>query len=299
MQVDRQILEGCSGNLIPNVWYELFKRSNKPDLVAIILLGEICFKYRAGDMINGKMQVSYKYFQAKFGFTRSQIRDAFVRLEEREIITRQVVTQTRGHQTYGGVLYLHFNEKRLVHLQQSVLSARNKILTPPQEKSNTYNKNSNNKNYCLTQKDLDLVNTNLEVPISLAECTKLIDEIHCKYPKLLFPSKICLLKYLKKALESRGVHKKPQTQLIEQVSQPSEENLDGKVKRMLLNLYGPRAYASWFSRIKVESSQTGSYAVVLPNKFMRDWIEQHYRELILGCISNIDGLVSEVTFLTA
>ena len=91
------------GNIIPHPWYRhITLESGKPDLPAIIILAEIVYWYRPiqtldkrgkplrckhfdGDMF----QCSAAYFEAKFGFTKTQARRAIARLEEGGLIRRE------------------------------------------------------------------------------------------------------------------------------------------------------------------------------------------------------------------
>ena len=91
------------GNIIPHPWYQhITLESGKPDLPAIIILAEIIYWYRPiqtldkrgkplrckhfdGDMF----QCSAAYFEAKFGFTKTQARRAIARLEEGGLIRRE------------------------------------------------------------------------------------------------------------------------------------------------------------------------------------------------------------------
>ncbi len=91
------------GNIIPHPWYQrITLESGKPDLPAIIILAEIIYWYRpiqsldqSGKLILRKrfdsdmFQCSAAYFEAKFGFTKTQARRAIARLEEMGLIRRE------------------------------------------------------------------------------------------------------------------------------------------------------------------------------------------------------------------
>lgn len=288
-------LEGFSGNIIPTVWYSTFKTAGKPDLVSITLLGEICFKYRVGEMQGLRWQAGYKYFEAKFGFSRNQVRDAFIRLEKQGVILREVLTQTRGCQTYGGVLYIKLNLQRLFSLQRKNFPYANKIPCPPMEKSELNNKNSNN--YNLTEKDIEKLNCSSVKKLSREEWEKYIEEIQARYPKLLFPSKLCLIAYIQKAAGSLKGPTLLSSELPDLNSSCKEKDLENKMKHELFKSYGSKLYASWFSKLKIESFSTGICLISLPTKFMRKWVCEHYLEVILSCLKGIDALISEVRFL--
>lgn len=297
MKERKQFEKQFVGNIVPNVWYSIFKAANKPDLVAITLLSEICFKHKVGEMREGKWQVGYKYFEAKFGLSRSQIRDAFIRLERQGVILREVVTQTRGYQKYGGVLYIKLNAQRLFLLQEKNFHQSNKIQTTPIEKSEAINKDTNN--YNLNEKDLEKLNSFLSTPLSLANWNERIKELHLRYPKLLFPSKASLIAYMQKVCRSFAL--KPT--VLEEPVLPEiplfhgKEATEIKMKHKLFQLYGTKLYNSWFSKLKIERISLGTCFISLPTKFMQRWIQENYLEVILSCLKEIDGLVSEVSFL--
>ena len=91
------------GNIIPHPWYQrITLESGKPDMPAIIILAEILYWYRpiqsldqSGKPILRKrfdsdmFQCSAAYFEAKFGFTKTQARRAIARLEEGGLIRRE------------------------------------------------------------------------------------------------------------------------------------------------------------------------------------------------------------------
>ncbi len=91
------------GNIIPHPWYRhITLESGKPDMPAIIILAEIVYWYRPYQTLDkrGKpllhkhfdgdmFQCSAAYFEAKFGFTKTQARRAIARLEEMGLIRRE------------------------------------------------------------------------------------------------------------------------------------------------------------------------------------------------------------------
>ncbi len=91
------------GNIIPHSWYQrITLESGKPDMPAIIILAEIIYWYRPYQTLtkDGKplqrkhfdgdmFQCSAAYFEAKFGFTKTQARRAITRLEEGGLIRRE------------------------------------------------------------------------------------------------------------------------------------------------------------------------------------------------------------------
>lgn len=125
------------GNIIPHVWYQRLvltgkdadqdedgthpRRSQrksttegKPDLVAITILAEIVYWYRPAYVLDehtgqvrevrrkfkaDKLQRSYDGFAAKFGFSKTQVKRAFDRLEKHGLVTRDwrdITTRAMG-----------------------------------------------------------------------------------------------------------------------------------------------------------------------------------------------------------
>jgi len=101
------------GNTLVNSWFHSIKaESGKPDIVAIVLLSEIIYWYRptierdesTGKVIGlkqkfkaDKLQKSYDQLAKQFGFSKTQVRRAIKRLEEKGIITieyRNISTHT-------------------------------------------------------------------------------------------------------------------------------------------------------------------------------------------------------------
>ncbi len=99
--IDKQLLPG---NIIPHQWFHrIVDSNNNPDLVAINILADLIGWIRYFDSNNHKeiynnnpifdgkeLAVSYDYLQNKFNISRERIRKSLVRLEELNIITRNV-----------------------------------------------------------------------------------------------------------------------------------------------------------------------------------------------------------------
>ena len=93
------------GNVIPNEWYiHLRNEKGKTQTNAALILADIVYWYRpipiydikTGKLIgHGKkfkedlLQLSYKYFSDKFGFSENQTRNALIFLEEKGLIFRK------------------------------------------------------------------------------------------------------------------------------------------------------------------------------------------------------------------
>jgi hypothetical protein len=111
------------GNIIPNSWFKALQwPDGKPDLIAIMILSEIVYWYRAkedsdeatGEKVRRKrfkaelLQRSYNSFAEQFGLSYCQVRDACHRLQERYGVIRLVVRERVETETglYGNVLYI-------------------------------------------------------------------------------------------------------------------------------------------------------------------------------------------------
>lgn len=191
--------EKISGNVVPNCWYKIFKTCDKPDLIAITILSEILFKYRIGEIPNGRWRVSYGYFENKFEFSKNQIRSAFTRLEEYKVVAREIVTEVLNSRKYGGVLYLLFNYKNLQAIQEKICAPLKQNAHPPCEKSEP-NKSFNN--IKLNSNDVEKINLANLSKYTLEHCNNVLDQVKARYPNLMFASKSSLLNYLRKALKT-------------------------------------------------------------------------------------------------
>lgn len=80
-----------SENIIPHVWYQtIHSIGEKSDLVVITVLTEIIYWQRySSSKINKNWEVSYQYFEQKFGFTRKRVKEAFIYLESLDLIYRR------------------------------------------------------------------------------------------------------------------------------------------------------------------------------------------------------------------
>jgi hypothetical protein len=190
--------EKVSGNIVPNSWYKIFKTCNKPDLIAITILSEVLFKYRTGEVVQGKWRVNYGYFENKFDFSKNQIRSALTRLEVHKIVTREIKTESHNDRKYAGVVYLIYNHEVLQSMQKNFLSPQKK-LTPPCEKSHP-NKSSNK--IILNIKDVEKINELSESKYTLVYCQETLARVQNQYPNLIFSSKPSLIRYLQKTLKS-------------------------------------------------------------------------------------------------
>lgn len=128
------------GNVTPHTWYQnLLLKTGKPDLIAIALLGDITYWYRPTyvyDETTGQikgikkkfradlLQRDYESFEKRFGFSKKQIRAAFDRLEEKEIIKRHFRTiDTNNGGKANNVLFIELNVEGLKDITYSLPSS--------------------------------------------------------------------------------------------------------------------------------------------------------------------------------
>lgn len=157
------------GNTIPHLWYENIRfESNKPDLIAIVILAEIVYWYRPTymkDELTGQtlgvkkrfnadlLQRSYESFADQFGVSKRQAKDAIVRLENMGLIKRHFRTINPHGTPLSNVLFIElsvghlggvtFKRQRVSHLdvrgsdiETSEVSHPN--VTPMTSKCQTY-----------------------------------------------------------------------------------------------------------------------------------------------------------------
>jgi len=108
------------GNITPHTWYQHIKLpSGKPDLNAIIILGEIVYWYRPVQVFDqdgrpslvkrfydDTFQSAAAYYEKKFGLTKDQVRKALKRLEEAGFIEREYRNVVRNGICYNNVMFI-------------------------------------------------------------------------------------------------------------------------------------------------------------------------------------------------
>lgn len=122
-KVDAMAAMQLTGNVIPQIWYKNITRENgKPDLLAIIILADICYWYRPSELRDERtgqflgyvkkfkdddlLQRSYTQFSEMFGESKRSITDAIVRLEKMGLIQRVFKTVEIGGIKYNNVLFI-------------------------------------------------------------------------------------------------------------------------------------------------------------------------------------------------
>lgn len=56
-------------------------------------------------------------------------------------------------------------------------------------------------------------------------------------------------------------------------------------------------YTTWFEPLKPLSGSTGMLRIAVPNKFVRDWLMEHYHGLILDTLQELSGIPYQVFFI--
>lgn len=120
--VDRMSRLQISGNVIPISWYQTIrKETGKPNLMAIVILADIVYWYRAveiRDEMTGQLiglrkkfqsdllQRSYQQLAEQFGITKRDATNAIVELEKLGVVNRVFRTQQINGQRFSNVLFL-------------------------------------------------------------------------------------------------------------------------------------------------------------------------------------------------
>ena len=112
-----------AGNMIPHSWFQTIVKgkTNKPDLVAIMILSEIVYWYRGFEMkdedtlkVTGymkrfkadKFQISSRVLADRFGFSQRQVSDAISRLRDSKLITTEYRDLNLQSGTINNVQYI-------------------------------------------------------------------------------------------------------------------------------------------------------------------------------------------------
>lgn len=65
-------------------------------------------------------------------------------------------------------------------------------------------------------------------------------------------------------------------------------------RRGVIGEVGEDKYDSWFKSIRMESLENGSLTVSVPVRFLKKWIEAHYRDALLRGAQRMDASVQSV-----
>jgi hypothetical protein len=150
------------GNVIPNEWYiQLRNEKGKIQTNAALILADIVCWYRPipiHDMQTGKLighgkkfkdnllQLSYKYFSHKFGFSAGQSRNALIFLEEKGLIFREFREIKMGEHTINNVMHIGIYPEKISEIcgqtDHRSTSPFNKAIEQPIEQIATQTKAS-------------------------------------------------------------------------------------------------------------------------------------------------------------
>lgn len=120
------------GNILPISWFQhLTFENGKPDTISILLLSDIVYWYRptivrdeqTGQVLGHQkkfkadlLQKNYSDYENLFGFTRKQIRDAFVRLENLGLVKRIFRTIETSYGPKGNVMFIELYPHKLIDI---------------------------------------------------------------------------------------------------------------------------------------------------------------------------------------
>ena len=109
------------GNIIPHWWYkEIRAAGDKPDLVAITVLSELYFLHRKRN--GAEFNDGYGYFERKFDLTRSQLKDAIIRLDRAGLAARSFRTIVVNGRNFSNELHLQINLPKLLQLKTKYIA---------------------------------------------------------------------------------------------------------------------------------------------------------------------------------
>ncbi|CAF24128.1 hypothetical protein [Candidatus Protochlamydia amoebophila] len=122
------------GNIIPNEWYaHLRNEKGKIQTNAALILADIVYWYRpiptydikTSEMVGyGKkfkddlLQLNYKYFNKKFGFSEIQSRNALIFLENKGLIFREFRATKIGSYLLNNVMYIGIYPEKISSITQ-------------------------------------------------------------------------------------------------------------------------------------------------------------------------------------
>ncbi|MDF2965740.1 MAG: dnaA [Rickettsiaceae bacterium] len=77
------------------------------------------------------------------------------------------------------------------------------------------------------------------------------------------------------------------------------ENLWLQIQQDLTKKYGEAVYKSWFSKIHLVDFRTGEIILAVPTRFMKDWVQTNYFELISQLWQHYDNNITSVDLIVA
>jgi hypothetical protein len=78
----------------------------------------------------------------------------------------------------------------------------------------------------------------------------------------------------------------------------STSNLGG-AGEFLLNKCGSAVYASWFTKLSIQNESGDTIVLAAPNRFVRNWINQHFDAVLLQAFQSIRPDVVSVIIVVA
>lgn len=170
------------GNVIPHTWYKHIKTdSGKSDIISITLLSEVFYLYRlSSQQINSYhnqtkiqnycedgVQLGYKHFEDKFGFTKDQVRRSLVRLEGMGLIRRDIRNTSSSRTYFNNVMFLHLNVEAIKCITSFSMQISPNTIQKPE-----YTETKNTKVYNFLHKNDKFATTSLQICKDIIETEK-------------------------------------------------------------------------------------------------------------------------------
>jgi hypothetical protein len=150
------------GNIIPHQWYHFIKteKSEKTDLVAIVILAEIIYWYRPIEQVDEKtgksllprqkfsgtqFQCRHRYFTEKFGLTKMQVRHALDNLVRLGLIKKTIVNRIvlKSGEILTNVMFVEPIPAEIAKITVAIAGAPSATGNTPSVTSNTPSVTSN------------------------------------------------------------------------------------------------------------------------------------------------------------
>src|SRR5215510_6902627 len=96
---------------------------------------------------------------------------------------------------------------------------------------------------------------------------------------------------------NEGKDVEPQHNWTLQERPSSVEHIWQEVLQVVRERVEATKYATWFAPLKPLSGAVGMLRVAVPNKFVRDWLVEHYHELIIETLQECTGVPYQVFFV--
>lgn len=135
--VDKMAGYSLEGNVIPHIWYQIFKKpTGKPYLNAIVILSDIVYWYRPTlirDETSGQirgykkkfksdmLQRNYQQLSDMFGFSKRDATNAVIFLERFGVIKRHFRTIVRDGVPSTNILFIELKPDVLMSLERTII----------------------------------------------------------------------------------------------------------------------------------------------------------------------------------